>query len=91
MAYQVLFEMMRKGRVKLDFATRLEFGRSYRAGVRKGLFKIMSKMGISTIAQLSQLAVVRDRRPVGRNREHVLHGHRQPDAGLGLRRPGSRT
>ena len=50
MAYQVLFDMMRKGRVKLDFATRLEIGRSYRAGVRKGLFKIMSKMGISTIA-----------------------------------------
>jgi glutamate synthase (NADPH) large chain len=50
MAYQVLFEMMRKGRVKLDFATRLELGRSYRAGVRKGLFKIMSKMGISTIS-----------------------------------------
>jgi glutamate synthase (NADPH/NADH) large chain len=50
MAYQVLFEMMRKGRVKLDFAARLELGRSYRAGVRKGLFKIMSKMGISTIS-----------------------------------------
>ncbi|MEP7244343.1 MAG: glutamate synthase large subunit, partial [Gammaproteobacteria bacterium] len=49
MAYQVLFEMMRKGRVKLDFATRVELGRSYRAGIRKGLFKIMSKMGISTI------------------------------------------
>src|SRR3984885_9513591 len=49
MAYQVLFEMMRKGRVKLDFATRLELGRSYRAGVRKGLFKVMSKMGISTV------------------------------------------
>ena len=50
MAYQVLFDMMRKGRVKLDFAARLELGRSYRAGVRKGLFKIMSKMGISTIS-----------------------------------------
>ncbi len=50
MAYQVLFEMMRKGRVKLDFAARLELGRSYRAGLRKGLFKIMSKMGISTIS-----------------------------------------
>jgi glutamate synthase (NADPH/NADH) large chain len=49
MAYQVLFEMMRRGRVKLDFAARLELGRSYRAGLRKGLFKIMSKMGISTI------------------------------------------
>jgi glutamate synthase (NADPH/NADH) large chain len=50
MAYQLLFDMMRKGRVKLDFATRLELGRSYRAGVRKGLFKVMSKMGISTIS-----------------------------------------
>src|SRR2546430_12449724 len=49
MAYQVLFEMMRKGRVKLDFATRLELGRSYRAGVRKGLFKVTSTMGLSTI------------------------------------------
>jgi len=36
--------------VKLDFAARLELGRSYRAGLRKGLFKIMSKMGISTIS-----------------------------------------
>jgi glutamate synthase (NADPH) large chain len=36
--------------VKLDFAARLELGRSYRAGVRKGLFKIMSKMGISAIS-----------------------------------------
>jgi glutamate synthase (NADPH/NADH) large chain len=50
MAYQVLFEMMRRGQVKLDFAARLELGRSYRAGLRKGLFKIMSKMGISTIS-----------------------------------------
>jgi len=41
---------MRGGRVKLDFAARLELGRSYRAGTRKGLFKIMSKMGISTIS-----------------------------------------
>ncbi|MBV9344320.1 MAG: glutamate synthase large subunit, partial [Gammaproteobacteria bacterium] len=50
MAYQVLFDMMRRGRVRLDFATRLELGRRYRAGLRKGLFKIMSKMGISMIA-----------------------------------------
>jgi glutamate synthase (NADPH/NADH) large chain len=50
MAYQVLFEMMRGGHVKLDFAARLELGRSFRAGLRKGLFKIMSKMGISTIS-----------------------------------------
>ncbi|MBV9695397.1 MAG: glutamate synthase large subunit, partial [Gammaproteobacteria bacterium] len=50
MAYQVLFDMMRRGQVKLDFAARLELGRRYRAGLRKGLFKIMSKMGISMIA-----------------------------------------
>jgi len=50
MAYQVLFEMMRAGSVKLDFAARLELGRSYRAGLRKGLFKIMSKMGIANIS-----------------------------------------
>ncbi|HTY92422.1 MAG TPA: glutamate synthase large subunit [Steroidobacteraceae bacterium] len=50
MAYQVLFEMMRTGAATLDFAERHELGRSYRAGIYKGLFKIMSKMGISTIA-----------------------------------------
>ena len=61
MAYQMLFEMMRKGQVKLDFAARLELGRSYRAGIRKGLFKIMSKMGISTIASYRSCAAVRDR------------------------------
>ena len=68
MAYQVLFEMMRRGTVKLDFATRLELGRSYRAGIRKGLFKIMSKMGISTIGSYrsSQLFEI-----VGLNEEVV--------------------
>ena len=34
----------------MDADTRLELGRSYRRGIRKGLFKIMSKMGIATIA-----------------------------------------
>jgi glutamate synthase (NADPH/NADH) large chain len=50
MAYQTLFDMMRKGRLKLEVAERLEIGRRYRAGIRKGLYKIMSKMGITTIA-----------------------------------------
>src|SRR5688572_16200036 len=50
MAYQTLFDMMRKGRVKMDADRRLELGRSYRRGIRKGLFKVMSKMGIATIA-----------------------------------------
>ena len=50
MAYQTLFDMMQKGAVRMDAATRGELGRSYRRGIRKGLFKIISKMGISTIA-----------------------------------------
>jgi glutamate synthase (NADPH) large chain len=50
MAYQTLFDLMRKGALKMEAAARQELGRSYRRGIRKGLFKIMSKMGISTIA-----------------------------------------
>jgi glutamate synthase (NADPH/NADH) large chain len=50
LAYQTLFDLLRKGAVKMDAPTRQELGRSYRRGIRKGLFKIMSKMGISTIA-----------------------------------------
>ena len=49
MAYQTLFDMMRKGAATWT-RQRMELGRSYRRGIRKGLFKIMSKMGISTIA-----------------------------------------
>jgi glutamate synthase (NADPH/NADH) large chain len=66
LAYQTLFDMMRKGRVKLDATTRLELGRSYRAGIRKGLYKVMSKMGIATIAgyrssQLFEIVGLSDR------------------------------
>jgi glutamate synthase (NADPH/NADH) large chain len=50
MAYQTLFDLMRKGAVTMDAEQRAELGRSYRRAIRKGLFKIMSKMGISTIA-----------------------------------------
>jgi glutamate synthase (NADPH/NADH) large chain len=50
MAYQTLFDMMRKGDVQISAESRAELGRSYRRGIRKGLFKIMSKMGISTIS-----------------------------------------
>jgi glutamate synthase (NADPH/NADH) large chain len=50
MAYQTLYEMMRKGQVKPGHEERSQLGRSYRRGIRKGLYKIMSKMGISTIA-----------------------------------------
>ncbi|GMU69635.1 MAG: glutamate synthase [Steroidobacteraceae bacterium] len=66
MAYQTLFDMMRKGRLKLDAAERLEIGRRYRAGIRKGLYKVMSKMGITTIAsyrssQLFEIVGLADR------------------------------
>jgi glutamate synthase (NADPH/NADH) large chain len=65
MAYQTLYEMMRKGQVRLGDDERRELGRSYRRGVRKGLYKIMSKMGISTItsyraAQLFEIVGLAD-------------------------------
>ncbi|HVC18176.1 MAG TPA: glutamate synthase large subunit, partial [Rhodanobacter sp.] len=47
LAYQSLFELGREGHIAND---RLEVGRSYRRGIRKGLLKILSKMGISTVA-----------------------------------------
>jgi len=49
LAYQVLFDMTRTGEIKADYQKR-QLGRSYRRGIRKGLLKIMSKMGISTVA-----------------------------------------
>ena len=50
MAYQTLYEMMRKGQVNMGGQERRELGRNYRRGIRKGLYKIMSKMGISTVS-----------------------------------------
>ena len=51
LAYQTLFDMNRRGELKGREATPTpEIGRSYRRGIRKGLLKILSKMGISTIA-----------------------------------------
>ncbi len=49
MAYQCLSDMLRTGEINPDYSRR-QLGRSYRRGIRKGLLKIMSKMGISTIA-----------------------------------------
>ncbi|MBX3604076.1 MAG: glutamate synthase large subunit [Piscinibacter sp.] len=51
LSYQTLFDMNRRGelRGRADEAIH-EIGRSYRHGIRKGLLKILSKMGISTIA-----------------------------------------
>ena len=50
LAYQTLFDLMRTGALTMDADARQELGRGYRRGIRKGLFKIMSKMGISTVA-----------------------------------------
>jgi glutamate synthase (NADPH/NADH) large chain len=49
LAYQSLFAMGRSGVIKAKALEPRELGRSYRRGVRKGLLKILSKMGISTI------------------------------------------
>ena len=50
LAYECLHDMTRTGELRLDRNRGRQLGRSYRRGIRKGLFKIMSKMGISTIA-----------------------------------------
>jgi glutamate synthase (NADPH/NADH) large chain len=51
LSYQTLFDMNRRGELKgREGEAPSEIGRSYRRGIRKGLLKIISKMGISTIA-----------------------------------------
>ncbi len=45
-AYESINEMVRKGQINGDISV---FLRQYRKGVNKGLYKIISKMGISTI------------------------------------------
>jgi glutamate synthase (NADPH/NADH) large chain len=46
LVYQSLHDLAQRGRVDRQ----QQLGRSYRRGIRKGLFKIMSKMGISSIS-----------------------------------------
>ena len=46
LVYQSLHEIARR----LEGREQQQLGRSYRRGIRKGLFKIMSKMGISSIS-----------------------------------------
>ncbi len=46
LAYQSLHDLAQRGNVDRH----QQLGRSYRRGVRKGLFKVMSKMGISSIS-----------------------------------------
>ncbi len=61
LAYQCLQNLARKGSVD----ARQQLGRSYRRGIRKGLFKIMSKMGICSVssyrgAQLFEIVGLHD-------------------------------
>jgi len=58
----------------MEAALRQELGRSYRRGIRKGLFKIMSKMGISTIASYPQRAASSKSSACATNRRHVFRG-----------------
>ena len=48
LAYQCLYDMVRSGEIKGKEPEQL--APAYRKGINKGLYKIMSKMGISTIA-----------------------------------------
>ncbi len=54
LAYQTLFDLARTGVIQKSTTPQKgearELGRGYRRGIRKGLLKIISKMGISTIA-----------------------------------------
>ncbi|HWM27322.1 MAG TPA: glutamate synthase large subunit, partial [Woeseiaceae bacterium] len=61
LAYQSLHDLGQRGNVDRH----RQLGRSYRRGIRKGLFKIMSKMGISSIssyrgAQLFEIVGLHD-------------------------------
>ena len=48
LAYETLHDMHRRG--VFAGSSGAEVGRSYRTGIEKGLYKVLSKMGISTIA-----------------------------------------
>src|SRR3546814_11075713 len=48
LAYATLYEMVRSGQVKNKPAEQL--AQSYRKAINKGLYKIISKMGIATIS-----------------------------------------
>ncbi len=65
LAYQSLYRMAQSGNVDDRLASVRQLGRSYRFGIRKGLYKILSKMGISTItsyrgAQLFEIVGLSD-------------------------------
>lgn len=49
LAYQTLHDLGVRGILKTKHGEVVQIGRSYRRGIKKGLLKIISKMGISTI------------------------------------------
>jgi glutamate synthase (NADPH/NADH) large chain len=81
LAYQTLFDLMRKGALNMEADTRRELGRSYRRGLQDGHIDD---------CELPQRPIVRDRRPLRRGGLAVLRGLRQPHPGGGLRRPEAR-
>ena len=65
LVYQTLLAMVNTGEIDETRHRSLELGRAYRRGIRKGLFKILSKMGISTVgayrgAQLFEIVGLAD-------------------------------
>ncbi len=65
LVYQTLQAMVASGEIDDPADRALQLGRAYRRGIRKGLFKILSKMGISTIgayrgAQLFEIVGLAD-------------------------------
>jgi glutamate synthase domain-containing protein 2 len=66
-----------------------QLGRSYRRGIRKGLFKIMSKMGISTIASYRGAQLFEIVGLPTRVVERCFAGTCQPHPGRRLRRSAS--
>ncbi len=65
LAYQSLYALKANGAIHPKLGDAREIGRSYRRGIKKGLLKIISKMGISTIdsyrgAQLFEIVGLSD-------------------------------
>ena len=82
LVYQSLHDLARRGNVDRQ----QQLGRSYRRGIRKGLFKIMSKMGISSIssyrgAQLFEIVGLDDA-----DRRALFQRHDEPDRRRAVRR-----
>jgi len=96
LAYQTIFDLARGMDPEARSAEHRELGRAYRRGIRVGLLKILSKMGISTIASYRGAALFEI---VGLDEAIVKRcfsgtpsrGHAQSGRWSVLRRAGSRS